>query len=226
MHRKDIALAQCEIKFSSSNPREFEGYASVFGGVDSYGDTILRGAYADTLKNRRSPVLMLYGHNPGRVIGKWMDLAEDDIGLRGRGELTPGHSDAEDVYASLRHGSISGLSIGYRVPEGGEQRSADGRTRTLSRIDLVEISVVSMPADDAARIDLASVKQMLDECSTTREVEEFLRDAGGFSRSSAKAIVARVRSVSQREAEETPDANGKAFDLSAMRSLSFNLKRS
>lgn len=224
MQRKDITLANCEIKFSNDKARQFEGYASVFGGVDSYGDTILRGAYAETIKNRNAPVLMLYGHNPGRVIGKWTTLSEDDRGLHVRGELTPGHSDADDVYASLKHGTITGLSIGYRVPEGGQSLSDDGTRRTLSRIDLVEVSVVSMPADDAARIDLSSVKTMLDECASITELEDFLRDAAGFSRSSAKAFLARVKDVALREADAADGTEGLALSLGSIPTSLLNLE--
>lgn len=217
MFRKDLALADCEIKFAGDSVGSFEGYASVFGGVDSYGDTIVRGAYADTLKDRRTPVLMLYGHNPGRVIGKWTALAEDSRGLHVRGELTPGHTDAENTRASLKHGAISGMSIGYYVPEGGASISEDGKSRTLSKISLVEISVVSMPADDAARIDLSSVKSMLDQCTTFAELEDVLRDAAMFSRSSAKAFLARVKDVALREAEAADGLKG--IDLSILNAI-------
>lgn len=218
MLRKDLALADCEIKFAGDKSRQFAGYASVFGGVDSYGDTIVRGAYADTLKARKSPVMMFYGHNPGRVIGKWTALREDERGLYVEGELTPGHTDAENTWASIKHGALSGLSIGFWVPEGGETLSADGRQRTLSKIDLVEISVVSMPADDAARVDLSSVKSMLDRCDSLSELEDFLRDAGGFTRSSAKAFLARHRHIALREAAADP-GHGMTVDLSCLKAI-------
>ena len=53
MFTKDIGLEDVQIKFSGDKPVKFEGYASVFNGLDSYGDTILPGAYKETIKNRK-----------------------------------------------------------------------------------------------------------------------------------------------------------------------------
>lgn len=201
MLSKDIGLAQADIKFAGVEDGTFEGYASVFGGVDSYKDTIVRGAYSKTLEKRSSPVLMLFGHNPGRVLGKWTSLSEDERGLHVKGEFTPGHTEAQNVRASLRHGAISGLSIGFKIPPGGAEEKDDG-VRVLKQIDLVEISVVSMPADDAARVSLDSVKSYIDDIETVRDVEMFLRDAGTLSRAAATALVARCKSVFQGEPAE------------------------
>ena len=194
METKQIALSQTEIKFNGTG-FEFSGYASMFGGVDSYGDTIEAGAYNNTLKNRERPVRMRWNHY-GDVIGKWTKIKEDEKGLYVEGELTPGHSKATDVYASLKHGAIDGLSIGYRVKE---YSLIDNERRLLKEIDLVEISVVEEPADLAARI--GEVKSALETANSLKEVESLLRDVGGFSRVDAKHLVSKINSLYQREAE-------------------------
>ena len=199
---KDLALADCDIKFATRDGgvQTFEGYASVWGRVDSYGDTVVRGAFASTLKDRARAPMMLFGHSPGRVIGKWTDLVEDEVGLKVKGELTPGHSDAANVAASLKHGAISGLSIGGWTRE--QENLSDGG-RVIKAFDLLEISVVSMPAEDEARIDASSVKSALEEVETIRDLERLLRDVAGVSSSNATAIVAKMRRVLQRDAEVT-----------------------
>lgn len=197
MQTRDISLELADIKFANGKARSFAGYASVFGGVDSYGDTIVRGAYKDSLTRRPRP-MMFYGHNPGRVIGKWTAAKEDDHGLFVEGELTPGHSDAEDVYASLKHGAISGLSIGF-YPVKSEDTEGG---RVLKEIDLIEVSVVSMPADDAARIDTESVKAALSTINSIRDLEMFLRDAGMLSKSVAAAVVSRFKAITQGDPAE------------------------
>lgn len=194
MEIKQIALAQTEIKFAGA-AFAFSGYASVFGGVDSYGDTIEPGAYKSTLENRERPVRMRWNHY-GEVIGKWTSIREDEKGLYVEGELTPGHSKAQDVFASLKHGAIDGLSIGYRVKA--FEQLTDGR-RQLKEIDLIEISVVEEPADLSARI--GEVKSLLEKASTMKEIENLLRDVGGFSRVDAKHLVSKINSLYQRDAE-------------------------
>lgn len=190
LEQMDLAYHACEIKFAKQ-PGRFQGYASVFGGVDSYGDTIEPGAFRSTLENRSRMPAMLFGHNPGRVIGKWLHLEEDARGLFGEGEFTPGNSDAQNTYASLKHGAIDGLSIGFRIPKGGAEDLKDGK-RKLRAIDLVEISVVTMPADDAARV--IAVKERMGAIASIRDAEEILRDSG-FSRSAAQTLLSRIRSI-------------------------------
>lgn len=217
MQKKDLSLAQCEIKFAPDKPTRFSGYASVFGGVDAYGDTIIRGAFKDTLANRTSPIMMLYGHNMGRVPGKWLAHNEDDKGLFVDGELTPGNTESENVAASLRHGAITGLSIGYRIPAGGAEDREGGRL--LKQIDLVEISIVSMPADDSARIELASVKDAIDLVKSISDAEDFLRDAGGFSRNAAKTFFSRLKTVYLRDAGAEIEQLRKALVQAETRAL-------
>lgn len=197
METKRLALDALELKFNDES-MAFEGYASVFNGVDSYGDTIDPKAYNKTLKGRERPIRMRWNHF-GPIIGKWTDAVVDDKGLYVKGELTPGHSVAEDVYASLKHGAIDGMSIGYRPKK--IEMLADGK-RLLKEIDLIEISVVEEPADLGAKI--ADVKSALDACDSLKEIETLLREAGGFSRTDATSLVARIKSLShgERETEE------------------------
>ena len=200
-------LNRCNLKFGETGVDAvtnglFDGYASTFGNIDSFGDTIMAGAFKDTIADRTRPVKMFYQHSIGRVIGKWLSLAEDETGLFVQGELTPNHTDASNVYASMKHGAIDGLSIGFRIPTGGAEE-IEGGGRRISKVELVEISVVSMPAEDAARI--GTVKSIADEISTIesiRDVELFLRDAGGFPRSMAKAFISQCRPLYQREVDD------------------------
>lgn len=201
MEHKLFSLEAAEFKFSTEKPGFFTGYASKFNGVDAYGDTILPGAYAKTLEGRTRPVQMRWNHR-GPVIGKFTTIKEDAVGLYVEGELTPGHSVAEDARASMKHGAVTGLSIGYRIPEGGSEKSEHGG-RLLKQIDLVEISVVESPADVHAQI--SSVKSAIDEAESLKEIETLLRDAGGFSRADACALVARIKSMQQSESVAEED---------------------
>lgn len=206
MEYKRIQLSEVQVKFGDDTNRTFEGYASVFGGVDSYGDQIVKGAYAKTLEERNGrPVRMRWNHF-GPVIGKWMDIAEDQNGLYVRGSLTPGHSIADDVYASMKHGAVDGMSIGYRV----KRESRDGAIRKLEEIELIEISVVEEPADLGAMV--SQVKNMGDaihKCESYKELESLLRESAGFSRSNATIFVSRVKSLSlgDRERKEVSFAD-------------------
>jgi HK97 family phage prohead protease len=220
-NKLDNPLEHCDLKFANDGAT-FTGYASSFGTVDAVGDTIVRGAFEETLKARKRPPLMLFGHNPGRPIGIWKDLGEDDIGLKGTGEFTPGNTDAQNIRASAKHGAIDGLSIGFRVPEGGSEKK-EGGGRIIHKIQLVEISVVSMPAETNARIDTTTVKSEILSLESLRDCDVFLREAGGWSRSMAKDFLGQLQAIFRREAETEAKAEimGRLHDL-AGRSQALN----
>ena len=192
MRQKSLALDKASLKFSESGYK-FEGYASVFGGVDSYGDTVFKGAYSSTISNRSRPIALRWNHR-GPVNGKWLQVSEDETGLLVSGELTKGHSVAEDVYASLKHGAVTGLSIGY-YPIKYEENDKGGLD--LKEIELVEISVVETPADISAQI--SGVKSAIEQAETLKEVEAILRDTGGFTRTEAQTLISRIKSFGLRD---------------------------
>ena len=195
--RKHLSLSNCEIKLEG-DAGKFAGYASVFGGVDSYGDTIVKGAFDYTLRNNGKPK-MFFQHDWSMPVGKWLTAKEDDHGLFVEGELTPGHSLAADVHAALRHGTLDGLSIGGYLKKGDYDETENGRIiRRWS--NLSEVSPVVFPADGAARIDLSSVKSAdidaaIGDIETIRDFERFLRDAGGLSKGLTEALVSRAKTV-------------------------------
>lgn len=196
MEFKRLALDGAELKFDDSREGVFAGYASVFNGLDAVGDTIAPGAYKRTLKKRVRPIRLRWNHF-GPVIGKWTRLEEDEKGLYVEGELTPGHSIAQNVYASMRHGAVDGMSIGYRPVK--FEDHGDGR-RTLKEIELFEISVVEEPADLGARIgEVKHLVELIGEIKTLKEVESLLREAGGMSRAAATALVSRIKALSLGE---------------------------
>jgi hypothetical protein len=214
---KTISLSDVALKMEGDTGK-FAGYASVFGGVDSYGDTIVKGAFESTLRNNGKPK-MFFNHDWSMPIGKWTVAKEDDHGLYVEGELTPGLALSSDVRAAMKHGTLDGLSIGGMLKKGDFEETEKGRIiRKWS--SLMEVSPVVFPADGAARIDLSSVKghafgELLESeitsIETIREFESFLRDAGGLSKGAAQALTARAKALfNERDAGEQVDAKALA----------------
>ena len=167
----------------------FEGYGSVFHNEDWYGDVVAPGAFANTLAEWRAKGALpplCWQHNMDQVVGVYEEMAEDDRGLYLKGRLLKDDvALAREAYALLKARAISGLSIGYRVRVDEYDREAD--IRTLKDLELWEVSLVTMPANDLARVE--AVKNI---CDITG-LERFLRDAGGVSRKEAREIVFRVK---------------------------------
>lgn len=215
--RKTLSLTEVHLK-THGDIGTFSGYASVFNGVDSVKDTILPGAFVETLK--KGMPKMFFNHQWGMPIGKYTSAKEDSTGLFMSGELTPGLSLAADVRAAMKHETLDGLSIGGYLEKGDYKTSEEGVRIIHNWTKLVEVSPVVFPADGAARIDPASVKSidfeaLLPECKTERDLERLLRDAG-LPKWEAMAIVTRAREIMAGR-DAPPDAQAKTYAALAER---------
>jgi HK97 family phage prohead protease len=129
----------------------FAGYASVFERLDESGDIVLPGAFRKSLRKRgRERVRMLFQHDPKEPVGTWDAIAEDGFGLWVEGRLTGGVPRADALRRLIERRAVDGLSIGFRTVKA--VREAGTGHRRISEIDLREISIVTFPMMDAARI--------------------------------------------------------------------------
>lgn len=186
---RDFAL---EIKAADvGDDGTFTGYGSVFGVVDDYNEVVAPGAFAESLadlaeKGRKLPVL--WQHDSRAPLGTYDEVEEDETGLRVKGRLlVDGIGQAREAHVLLKAGAVTGLSIGYWVRES----SLDEKTkiRTLEKLDLVEVSLVTFPANDEARVDGVKFKLAHGELPTLPEFERLLREAG-FSKTKAAVVAA------------------------------------
>lgn len=186
----NLLTKSVELELKELKDNGFTGYGSVFNTKDQGGDIVVAGAFSKSLKKwqengRQVPVL--WQHKTDEPIGSWADLSEDDHGLLGEAQLwTDDAPYARIAHKGMKTKTITGLSIGYRIKR--EEYDKKAGANRLLELDLVEISVVTNPMHDDARID--SVKSMIEagRMPTLREFEEFLRDAGGFSKAQAEKI--------------------------------------
>ena len=191
MTTKTIDFA-CELK-AGADAGTFTGYGSVFNVTDRGGDIVAPGAFAETLtaaKTAGRMPAMLWQHNMREPIGVYTSMEEDAVGLKVEGKLALKTARGAEAYELLKMGAISGLSIGYRVRDDSWDRVTG--VRTIKKADLVELSLVTMPMNDSARV---SAVKTIEELESLAEIERHLRDAGGFSRSEATALVSRIKSV-------------------------------
>jgi len=218
MKTKDFSLQVKDL----SEDGTFEGYGSIFGNVDSYGEKVMPGAFVASLaKHRRegSSVLMLWQHNPSEPIGIWEDLAEDSKGLWGKGRLILEVQKARETHALMKAKAIGGLSIGYREVK----VTPEGNVRNLEELDLREISPVSFPANRRARIEAVKSERMDEFARRLRdgdpmqikEFEDILREAG-VPKSMAMAIASHGYAKAIRSESEGEKANDGAAFLRAM----------
>lgn len=199
--RKLLSLTEVQLK-ADGEKGTFEGYAARFGQVTQDGSAILvNGCFASTLRKYGKPK-MFFDHSWSMPIGRYTKCSEDDSGLYVAGEFTPGLSLAQDVRAAMLHETIDGLSIGGFVSKDDYTAAPDGDgPATITRwTRLVEVSPVVFPNLDGARVKAVhgedmSVEEALEGVTTERDVERFLRDAGGLSKALATALASRVKTI-------------------------------
>ena len=197
--QKTLAFTETEIKFSSDGKvGVFEGYASVFDIIDSDGDIILPGAYKKALATQSRQVGMFFNHQTWELpVGKWQSLEEDSKGLIVIGELTPGLSVSNDLRAAMEHKTVEGMSVGFTVTKDDYALIDTGRAFKNVQA-LREISICTFPANEQATIE--SMKSM-ESIATIRDVEHWLRDSAGLSKSQALGFIARFKSAVRSDSE-------------------------
>lgn len=209
MTTKNLDFA-CELK-ASGDTGVFEGYGSIFNMTDRGSDIVAAGAFAETLAAAKAAgrlPAMLWQHNQREPIGVYTEMEEDSVGLKVKGRLALKTARGAEAYELMKMGALSGLSIGYRVRDDSWDRVTG--VRTIKKADLVELSLVTFPMNDASRVSAVKTIEELDSLS---EFERHLRDVGGFSKSEATAMVSRMKSVISRG---DPGDRDQLVDLSAV----------
>lgn len=176
-----------------------EGYGSVFGVKDLGDDIVEKGAFSESLAAGRMPK-MLWQHDPNEPIGVWEEAKEDESGLLLKGRILTETTKGRDAMAFARNGAVDGLSIGYKVTD----YDFDKKTgiRKIKAADVWEVSMVTFPMNEAARIHAVKSTDEIDAMSAA-EIERCLREASDFSRSEVKRFVHRLMSLGeQRKAAE------------------------
>lgn len=195
---KSVGFEVTDLKMASGQ-WQFSGYASTFGNVDQGGDVVLRGAFAESIRQRFETkalpkTKLLWQHDSDEPIGQPVVLKEDDRGLYSEFKLSR-TTRGNDAYELLKDGVLDSLSIGY-IPEDVEYD--DAGIRKLKKVDLMEVSIVSFPMNEQALI--TSVKAQLESMPfdlACKRIAAFL-DKGVAE---AKALRAR-RTAEKRELSE------------------------
>ena len=197
--KMEYTNSRLELKYHGDEEARgtLSGYASLFNEVDQGYDMVAPGAFSKSLVGGRK-VKMLWQHDPKQPIGVWDEIREDDRGLYVKGRILPDVQKGAEALALLQAGGLDGMSIGYRTKQA--DMDPNEGVRLLKEVDLFEISLVTFPMQETAKVtDVKSI-------ATIREFERALRDAG-FSQTEAKAIAAEGFKglADHRDGAELPD---------------------
>lgn len=137
---------------------QFTAYASVFGNIDSYGDIVAPGAFAETLedwKGSGNELPVLFGHNmsdPDYNIGHVVKAEEDERGLLVTVQLDLDSPKGAQVYRLIKGRRVSQMSFAYEVLDGAPVEKDGAEAFELRRLKIYEVSVVPIGANQETEI--------------------------------------------------------------------------
>lgn len=194
-----------QIRTAKENDFKIEGYAATFGVAaeigGSFKEIIAPGAFARSLAARadiHATVQHDFSQLLGRTTNSSLELVEDDKGLRFSIQLDKNVAFHKDVYANVKSGLLNECSFIFEVGPEGQVWSADGTTRTLTDVNLIEISLVALPAYSGTSADARAL------LATTDTAELLARVAampGDWARRD-KAHELGLRIIAERAAEQ------------------------
>ena len=187
-----------------------EGYASTWTKTpDSYGDIVIKGAFTETLKKRKAtghPFPLCFNHDFDQIIGAVFEAEEDDYGLKIRASFlnTPAAQEKREL---VKEGIVWQFSFAYSVlgsEAPTEEEKKQGIFQKLTKLDLYEVSLVPVPANQTAVVTEIKNDENIEEKAGKRNSakdEALIRDA-------ISALQALLDTADEDQGEDEPKANG------------------
>lgn len=152
------------VKAAAGDAGEFEAVVAAFGNVDSYGDVIIKGAFAGTLEDwsaKGDPIPVVWSHDsndPFSHIGHVIEASETDAGLKVRAQLDMENPKAVQVFKLLKARRVTQFSFAYSVEDSGPVK-VDGKDATeLRALKVYEVGPTLVGANQET--ELLSAKSL------------------------------------------------------------------
>lgn len=200
------------VSLDDSGPGTLEGYANVFGIVDSYGDVTMPGAFGMDLQEFITKGYLLPDHEweISKAVGVILEAKEDGTGLYFKAQF---HSDPKSqelrlkIKERLEASKEVGLSIGYWVMEAETGEQGGESVRFLKRLRVKEVSIVVAQANDPSVVTDAKSQKFDEQYKAVSEgLADFVErasDINDLGRGEAwkQARIAELRDLASRAQE-------------------------
>jgi HK97 family phage prohead protease len=181
---------------------QFVAYASVFGNVDSYGDVVVKGAFAPDLarwQKSGNQIPLLFGHNmsdPDFNIGYVVSAEEDEVGLKVTAQLDLESPKAKQVYRMIKGRRIDQMSFAYDVVVGAPAVLDGADIYEIREVKLYEVSVVTVGANQETEIlSVKHARQLAERITGDLKAGRVLSAKNESELRSAHEAIGRVLSV-------------------------------
>lgn len=148
------------LKSAPDDEGSFEALVAVFNNIDSYGDVILKGAFADTLKewgDSGYPVPVVWSHDkddPFSHIGVVTEAKETDTGLVVKAQLDMENPKAAQVHRLLKGGRVKEFSFAfsYDMEDVNPAKRDSVEVRELKKLKLYEVGPTMVGANPSTQL--------------------------------------------------------------------------
>lgn len=147
-----------QVRAAAGNEFALEGIAASYnmpskpipgGPAGSFTEYVAPGAFKRSLRDK-ADVKALVNHDATQILGRvkngTLKLTDTPAGLAFRVQLIPKSQAHQAVYATVQRGDMDECSFAFSVPKGGDKWNADYSKRTLTNVDLFDVSIVTSPA--------------------------------------------------------------------------------
>lgn len=197
---------------------EFKGHGATFGenthpNMFGQTDRIHEGSFVYSInkhKKEKKNFPVLWQHDNDMPLGIYKEIKEDGIGLFVHGILPKTDTFVSGrVVPQMRIGSIQEMSIGFNPMDFSFETEGEDYFRDITKIDLWEISLVTFPRDEGAKISeinalrIENLKDM-----DIRELEGLLKKGASFSDTDSKKIISSLKAAGFRDGDQDSDRDG------------------
>ena len=191
---------KAEIKDIDTSKRTVSGYFSKFGNQDSDNDIMVKGAFARTIKENgvhgTDRIKHLKNHDPNKLIGKLVELKEDDNGLFFTSILSQ-NTHGKDALIEYQEGILTEHSIGFVILQSDRQ---DDGVQLIKEVKLFEGSAVTWGAN--ADTPVTEIKSMSNE-QLAKELDNVVKycKVGSLSDDLLSSVEIKIKQIQQEIAE-------------------------
>ena len=156
----------------------FEAIVSVFGNVDTYGDVVMPGAFADTLaewKSSGDPIPVLWSHmshDPDYHIGEVLEAEERADGLWVKARIDLDEPKSRKVYKLLKGRRVTQFSFAYDVIDAGMVKADGESVFELRKLKLYEVGPCLIGVNQETELLAVKAGQPCPTCGHTADSQK------------------------------------------------------
>ncbi|MGI4775419.1 MAG: phage major capsid protein [Janthinobacterium lividum] len=135
------------IKSAQEKNFTISGYVSVFGVADQDNDILIKGAFSGVESKN---IKFLWQHDRSKPIGVINILTEDNYGLKVEAVINNNITFGKEAIELIKQGAVNSFSIGFNIISSNYNEIGQ---RIISAAELIEISIVTFPANNFAQIE-------------------------------------------------------------------------